>query len=130
MRCRNPAPAWSRAAKIQGPIAQWRLADSVGSARAQEPFNSSNVRSRWGQLYSAGLRFQAEIGEGRGAALQVHVRALSWILAMRRRAFDDLDLKLYRKLFGGIAGRLVAGLILQLAANHIARRNHAGQRTH
>src|SRR6185312_10761213 len=64
--------------------------------------------------------------EGRGAGLQVHVRALSWILAMRRRAFDDLDLKLYRKFLGGIAGCLVAGLILQLAANHIARRNHAG----
>ena len=60
---------WLRAARIQGPGAQWRLADSVGSAQVQEPFNSSEVRSRCGQLYSGGPRFQAEIGRAGGARI-------------------------------------------------------------
>src|SRR4029077_765282 len=62
-----------------------------------------------------------------GASLEMHVRTLTGILAVRWRALHYLNFELYRKLFGGIASRIVASLVLQFSTNHVFRGHDTGQ---
>jgi hypothetical protein len=59
------------------------------------------------------LRKSRAVKQTHATPLSMDVGALAGILAVGWRSFDHFHFKLYRQLFGRIAGGIVAGLVFQ-----------------